>query len=211
MNTRAVFFDLDGTLVDSMPAHIHAWRTVLADLGIMLDDLYVQLHEGERAEDTIIRLTRENGYSFSPVEISDLLDRKRALYRSRAPKGLIPEARRLVEDLRESSVECHIVTGSVRSNMNGVLSPDELALFCHIITANDYSVGKPAPDPYLMALERSGLPASQCLVLENAPLGIQSAKAAGLTTIAITTTLPAEHLREADHVITHYGDMKRFL
>ena len=194
-----------------MPAHVQAWQKVLGDAGIRLQDLYIELHEGEKAEDTIARLAREHGLSASPEALHDLIECKRRIYRTLAPHGLIPEAKKLVEELNRRDVSCDVVTGSIRANMNGVVPPEELALFRHIISSDDYTRGKPAPDPYLMALERSGLPASQCLVLENAPLGIQSAKAAGLTTIAITTTLPAEHLREADHVITHYGDMKRFL
>lgn len=208
---RAVFFDFDGTLIDSMPAHVVAWEKILGEIGIQLDDLYFQMNEGEKAEDTISRLLSERGYEYSEEQQALLIERKRALYRSSAPKGLIPEAAELVRDLLSRNIACDIVTGSIRSNMDAVLSEDEFALFRSIYTPAEYGKGKPAPDPYLIALDRSGLEASECLVLENAPLGIRSAKAAGLRTAAITTTLPPRYLSEADHVIHRFADFLNLL
>ncbi|MBU0691927.1 HAD family phosphatase [bacterium] len=207
MSTRAVFFDFDGTLIDSMPAHVSAWSEILKGIGIDLEDKYFEMHEGEKAEDTIDTLLRENGIEMSDAERDELIDRKRALYRSRAPKGLIPEARALVNALRERDIFCDIVTGSVKRNMTAVLSDEELALFRNIITPDDYQRGKPQPDPYLTALKASGLVPGACLVLENAPLGIRSAKAAGLYTLAITTTLPPYVLNDADRIISSFQEL----
>lgn len=204
---KAVFFDLDGTIIASMPAHVIAWRKVLSEIGITLDDLYIELHEGEKAEDTIFRLAQENGLTLSRDELHALIERKRALYRSMAVRGLIPEARQLIDELLRRGVECDIVTGSIRANMNGVVSPEEQALFTHIISADDYERGKPLPDPYLIAVKRSGLLPEEGLVLENAPLGIASSVAAGLRTIAITSTLPAVHLANAHRIIQCYHEL----
>ncbi|MCB9391809.1 MAG: HAD hydrolase-like protein, partial [Calditrichaeota bacterium] len=131
---QAVFFDFDGTLIDSMPAHVVAWEKILSEVGITLDDLYFQLNEGEKAEDTIARLLAENGVNYSPQEQEALIERKRALYRKTAPKGLIPEAAELVKELHRRNIACDIVTGSIRSNMDAVLSPKEFSLFRHIYT-----------------------------------------------------------------------------
>jgi beta-phosphoglucomutase len=205
-NIRTVFFDLDGTIIDSMPAHVKAWKMVLTDAGVPVDDLYIELHEGEKAEDTIFRLAAERGVNMAKEELLALIERKRQLYRTLAPHGLIPEARKLIDELIRRGVECDVVTGSIRANMNGVVPPEEQALFRHIITADDYARGKPAPDPYLIALERSGCAPPECLVLENAPLGISSAVAAGLRTLAITRTLPARYLTAAQRVIERYDE-----
>jgi HAD superfamily hydrolase (TIGR01509 family) len=211
LTTRAVFFDFDGTLIDSMPAHVSAWSEILAGIGIQLADKYFELHEGERAEDTISRLLREHGKHFSNEERDALIERKRALYRTRAPKGLIPEARQLVDVLHKREIHCDIVTGSVRKNLDAVLSREEIELFRHIITPEDYASGKPRPDPFLTAIQRSGLLPAHCMVLENAPLGIQSAKAAGLKTIAITTTLPKPVLADADVIINNFKEFIDYL
>jgi beta-phosphoglucomutase len=205
--TRAVFFDFDGTLFDSMPVHIRAWKQILSEIGIVIDDLYLNLHEGEKAEDTVARLLSEHGKNFSTAEQAALIERKRALYRSEAPRGLIPAARTLIEELRGLGVECDIATGSNYRNVEAVLPTEELQLFTHIISADDYDHGKPLPDPYLKAVERAGFPKEQCLVLENAPLGIESARAAGLRTIAITTTLPPDFLRGADQIIHSFEEL----
>lgn len=209
--THSVFFDFDGTLIDSMPAHVIAWEKILGDIGIQLDDLYFQLNEGERAEDTIARLLAERGYTYSERQRFELIERKRALYRSNAPKGLIPEAIELIHELHNRGIACDIVTGSIRSNMDAVLSREEFALFRHIITPDEYDKGKPAPDPFLTALKLSGRAAHECIVLENAPLGVKSAKAAGLRTAAITTTLPPSYLSEADYVIHKFSEFLSFL
>lgn len=201
---RAVLFDLDGVLIDSMPCHEWAWRKVLSEIGIELEPLYIRLHEGEKAEATTRRLLREHGKEMSDADLSVLVERKRTLYRKSAPKGLIPEARQTVEKLLAAGIRCCIVTGSVRANMTSVLTDEEIALFNPVISAEMYKHGKPHPEPYLKGLEALELPASECIVVENAPRGIQSAKAAGIRVVALTVTLPREHLAEADFIFEHH-------
>ncbi len=205
-NVRAVFFDLDGTIVDSIPAHSRAWRQILGEIGITLPDLYIELHEGEKAEETISRLAREHNLEFAHRELMELIERKRTLYRTMAPQGLAPGARDMIERLVGANIECDIVTGSVRGNIDSVLSPAEIGLFTHIVAAENYAFGKPHPDSYLTALRLSGWRSEECVVLENAPLGIHSARAAGIRVVAITTTLPPENLHEADRVVRTYDE-----
>ncbi len=203
-SVRAVLFDLDGVLIDSMPYHERAWRQVLSEIGIEPPPLYIRLHEGEKAETTVHKLLKEWGRSATDAEVARLIARKRDLYRGMAPRGLIPAARQTVEKLRAARIHCSVVTGSVRANMNGVLTDEEMALFDPIISAEMYLCGKPHPEPYLKALEVLRLPAQDCLVVENAPLGIQSGKAAGIKVVALTVTLPREHLTDADVILDNH-------
>jgi beta-phosphoglucomutase len=208
---RAVLFDLDGVLIDSMPIHEQAWRQVLNEIGIQLDPLYIRLHEGEKAEATVRELLREHGRKMSDSEVSALIERKRGLYRKTAPHGLIPGARRTVEKLRAAGIRCGIVTGSVRSNMASVLTEEEIALFDPVVSAEMYNRGKPHAEPYLRGLELLGLPAQECLVVENAPRGIQSAKAAGIKVAALTLTLPRQYLTEADIILDRHDGLLSYI
>ncbi len=204
---RAVLFDLDGVLIDSMPHHTRAWQQILGEIGIQVDSLYIRLHEGEKAEATTRRLLRENGIEMSDEDLAKLIERKRTLYRETAPQGLIPGARYTVEKLKAAGIHCAIVTGSIRANMTSVLSAEEIALFHPVITAEMYTHGKPHPEPYLKALEEIKLQASECLVVENAPRGIQSAKAAGIKVAALTVTLPRKYLSEADFILDFHEEL----
>ncbi len=211
MSARAAFLDLDGVLIDSMSAHARAWKMMLSEIGIDEDELLFYLREGEKAEDTAALVLEQHRRISTPEERLALVERKRELYRQMAPRGLRSEARELVDELRQRQIPCIIVTGSNRRNVDKTLSPGEQALFQRIITADDYARGKPEPDPYLAALSQFQLTGEECRVLENAPLGIRSAKAAGIPTIAITATLPASYLTEADHVIDAYLDFLNYL
>ena len=211
MTARAALLDLDGVLIDSMSAHAKAWKLMLSEIGIDEDELLFYLREGEKAEDTAALVLEKHHRISTPKERLALVERKRELYRMNAPRGLRPEARELVDELRKREIPCIIVTGSNRRNVDKTLSPDEQALFHTIISADDYARGKPEPDPYLAAVDFSKVTRAECRVLENAPLGIRSAKAAGIPPIAITATLPASYLAEADHVIETYMDFLNYL
>jgi len=210
-SVRAILFDLDGVLIDSMPIHEQSWRQVLNEIGIQLDPLYLRLHEGEKAEATIRELLGEHGREMSDSEVSELIERKRQLYRKTAPRGLIPGARRTVEKLRAAGIRCGIVTGSVRANMATVLTEEEIALFNPVVTAEMYHRGKPHAEPYLTALESLGLPGKECVVVENAPRGIESAKAAGIKVVALTLTLPREYLTEADIILDRHDELLGYI
>ena len=211
MTARAAFLDLDGVLIDSMSAHAKAWVMMLHEQGIVENELLFYLREGEKAEDTAALVIEKHGRVTTPSERLAMVERKRELYRRMAPSGLRADAKAMVNELNARSMPCIIVTGSNRRNVDKTVSADEQKLFARIITADDYEHGKPAPDPYLSAWKFSGLTKEECRVLENAPLGITSAKAAGIMTIAITTTLSPAYLSEADHIIHSYSEFLNYL
>ena len=87
------------------------------------------------------------------------------------------------------------------------LSEDFLKLFSAIITGDDYESGKPSPDPFLKGAEALGLLPELCIAVENAPLGVKSAKSAGSYCVAISSTVKPELLQEADLVIASFGEL----
>jgi beta-phosphoglucomutase len=204
----AVLFDLDGVLIDSMRFHVQAWLEVFKSCGVILDPREILLREGEKAGTTALLLAQKYGLNWTQSDLDAKVRAKREIYQRQAPRNMRPIARQLVEFCRGTGLKTAIVTGSVRANLQAVLSDQELKLFNVIVTAEEVKQGKPDPEPYLRAADLLQIPSHSCLVIENAPLGIRSAKAAGMTCVAIETTLSREDLEEADRVISDLDQLE---
>ena len=204
--TKGVLFDLDGTLIDSTPAITRSWSAVLTEIGIPLDVL-PSLH-GSPSRQSLRRLLPD-----APDDEIDHWARKIEDLEVVDTDGIIllPGARELFAYLDAQSIEWFIVTsctrelGTSRANSVGLTLPPKSVFF------DDVVKGKPHPDPYLLGLERLGLPASEALVLEDAPAGVRSGKAAGINVIAMVTTHAREELLEADHVADSLFDIPGLL
>ncbi|MEJ2733425.1 MAG: HAD-IA family hydrolase [Anaerolineae bacterium] len=212
---RAILFDMDGVVLNSPPVHLLTWQQTLAPWGIKVtaEDLYPL--EGMPTERTAQRLTEHFlGHACSDEQAHDLAHTKRALFREIFNPTLVPGIAPLLYDLRGRGYRLGLVTGSAGSVVNESLSPTGLAvLFAAIVTGDEVSQGKPDPEPYRTAADRLGLPSSECLVVENAPLGIRSAKAAGMGCVALETTLPATRLlaAAADRVFPDAAALRAWL
>jgi beta-phosphoglucomutase len=210
---RAVILDMDGVVLDSMPTHLRTWQQTLAPLGIDLTrhDLYPL--EGVPTEPTAQRLTqRFLGRACSADEARRLAQMKRALFRQQFEPVAVPGIVPLLYDLRGRGFSLGLVTGSARSVVDESLVPTGLAeLFDVVITGDQGSRGKPDPEPYRLAAEGLGMLPADCLVVENAPLGIQSATGAGMQCVALETTLPAERLAGADEVFSDTQALRAWL
>ena len=205
-NTKGVLFDLDGTLIDSTPAIARSWSAVLNEIGISLDVLPT-LH-GKPSRESLRRLlpeSNDNEISHWAKKIEDL--------EVEDTDGIIllPGALELFEYLDSKSIEWFIVTsctrdlGTSRAKSVGLTLPQKSVFF------DDVVKGKPDPDPYLLGLERLGISASEALVLEDAPAGIKSGKAAGISVIAMVTTHERESLHEADFVADSLFEIPKLL
>jgi len=204
---HAVLFDLDGVLIDSMPHHVRAWTEEFAAWGVDIDPLIFRLREGEKAEATLEYAAKRYGLILTPEQQASFVESKRRRYRMTAPNHMVDGAVELLKSLREKQIKTALVTGSIRKNLDHSVPEEERVLFDAIITSDLCTHGKPHPEPYLRASESLKIPPEHCLVVENAPLGIQSAKAAGILTLAITTTLSAEYLKDADAIIENLSDI----
>jgi beta-phosphoglucomutase len=197
---RAILFDLDGVVLDSSPAHLASWQQALAPLGIALtgQDLYPL--EGMPTQPTAKEfVARFQGRTISDEEARRLAETKQRLFVGLFETAFVPGIVPLLHDLRGRGYRLGLVTGSSRRMVDRALaSPALQGLFHVIVTGDEVGSGKPDPEPYRTAAERLGLPPAECLVVENSPLGTQSAKAAGMACVALETTLPAERLPEAD-------------
>ncbi|MBI1987601.1 MAG: HAD family phosphatase [Nitrospinae bacterium] len=207
----AVLFDMDGVIVDSMPFHFRAWHQAFASIGVEVSQEEIYLREGEKGEVTAREILEERKIPPREEERQELVRRKREIFRQIVTHELFPGVRELLEELRSRGASLGLVTGTSRKEAERLLPEGFLDQFDVVVTGDDVRQGKPHPEPYLKAVRELGLDPSQCVVIENSPNGIRSAKGAGLRCIALTTSLPREHLGEADRVVDSLTEVREVL
>jgi beta-phosphoglucomutase len=198
---RAVLFDFDGVIGDTMSWHLAAWKEVLGTVGIDLKPEMVLKNEGRPAAEIAMIIARTVGVPLSPEKAEEVARRKNERFRAIHRASAAPGALELVAELKRRGVKVALVTGTERANVTAVLPAELVDMFDVIVAAGDAERGKPYPDPYLLAAQRMGVPPSRCLVVENAPSGIRAARAAGMACVALRTTLDDEYFAGADVVL----------
>ena len=187
---RAVLFDMDGVLYNSMPSHAKAWHRAMAHFGYDLPEQEAYMHEGRTGASTInIVSRRQRGVEESEERIQEIYRVKSQFFNEYPPAEPMPGALELLRKLQAQGLKILIVTGSGQASLLDRLNHHFPGVFCRelMVTAFDVKHGKPDPEPYLMGLQKGGLRAEECVVVENAPLGVRAAKAAGIFTIAVNT------------------------
>ncbi len=207
MPVRAVLFDFDGVIVDSMPGHARAWRRIFAEKGLDIREEDVYLHEGRPTVDVARVFLSRFHMPADERACRQLADEKQAYYLGRAEVAVFPEIVPVIEKAVQHGVAAAVVTGSNDEVVRRTLPEKLQTYFSAFVTADDINKGKPDPEPWLKAAEKLALPAESCLVVENAPLGIRAAKAAGMRVIAVTTTLQPEHLAQADFIAENFTEL----
>jgi len=201
--TAAAVFDMDGVLIDSGAHHRHAWRMLLDEMGAEpADPEHWRLTIGRPSEEAIPLLL---GRRVSDAEARRLARRKRDFYQARAQKGLDPVlgVREFLESLEELGVPCAVGTSASRWDAERLL--DDLGLlrfFDAMVTADDVMLGKPDPEVWVQVARRLRVPVARCVVFEDAPVGIQAARAAGMRAIGVTTAHRDDELIAAGASLT---------
>lgn len=198
---KAVFFDLDGVIADTLHYHYLAWEKMFQELGGSVSEHSVLLHEGRASREILPTFLEEAGVELSPAEHEAFIDRKREYYRSIVQVTYFPHVFEVIAELRRRGFRTALVTASSKKNMETALSNDHRDLFDFLITGDEVHRAKPHADPYLAPMHHMELSPEECVVVENAPLGIESAKNAGMICVAVETTLGREYLGLADVVI----------
>jgi beta-phosphoglucomutase len=209
---RAVIFDFDGVIANSEPLHFAAFRDVLAAEGVTLSERdYYEHYLGYDDVAAFRAVSQEQGMHWDVDHVSALVDRKAVQLEGLEREGsiLFPGADEAIRRLA-ASLPLAIASGALRVEILRILNRAGLAqCFGAIVAAGDSPAGKPAPDPYLRAVDRlsaaSGQPLApgECVAVEDSHWGLESARAAGLRTIAVTHTYPASALGPVDLVIDH--------
>ncbi len=199
--TRAVIFDLDGVMVDTAPYHFQAWQRALVEFGLEMTEEQFRSTFGMRNQEIIRTLF---GRHFTPEQVEEIGRRKDAIYRELVYKHVtpMPGLLRLIQDLKAKRFRIAVATSTSRANASLILKTLKLEHeITALVTEEDVENGKPDPEIFLKAAEKCLAQPENCIVIEDSPAGIQAAKAAGMKVIALTTTRPAEELKEADLVV----------
>ena len=177
--TKALLFDCDGTLVDTMPIHIEAWQAVLADQGVDLPKQFIDRHAGRPTESIVQHINVEFGVDLVPKTIAA---EKQARFLARIDEVRPVEVVIATARQHHARLAMAVVSGSVRKVVMASLNTIQAAdLFSVIVTADDPVAAKPSPDVYLEAARRLGVPPQKCHVFEDGDTGITAAREAGMT------------------------------
>lgn len=209
---KCVIFDMDGVLYDSMKNHENTWVECFKPEGINFPACEAYLHEGRTGYDTI-------EYAFKKyLNLDATLEDKERVYNEKvrlmalAPKAKkMPLMTNLMDYLRTKGLDIWVVTGSKQPTLLNKLNVDFGIDPNQIVSAKDVLNGKPHPEPYLKAVAGSGVSARQCLVVENAPLGVRAAKAAYIKTIAVNTGILTDSVLENEGADAVLPDTKSLL
>jgi beta-phosphoglucomutase-like phosphatase (HAD superfamily) len=200
IDLKAVLFDMDGVLYDSMPAHVQSWHAVMEShhIHFSIEDAY--LHEGRTGFDTILITCRKQGISLTDDEINAIYREKTNAFLTCPAARRMPDSYELLQKIVHDGLSPMVVTGSGHASLLDNLNGHFPGIFRRerMVTAFDVKNGKPHPEPYLTALRKGGLQPWEAFVVENAPLGVEAAHAAGLFVIAVNTgPLPDSCLLDA--------------
>lgn len=204
---EAFIFDMDGTLIDNMPYHIHSWLALFADLDIHLTEQEFQARlSGKTNAETVREML---GSQVSDAEVARIAAQKEVQYRAMYGPKMQPVAG-LADFLRQSQaagLKTAVATSAGPDNIAFVL--DGLGLageFTAVVGAHDVQNGKPHPEIFLTAASRLAVAPSACLVFEDSRAGIEAARRAGMDVVVITTALGAAEARTFANVVAAAGD-----
>lgn len=195
--SQGVIFDMDGVLVASGAAHSHSWRLLARKHGREMSAETFAETFGMTSREIIRRIW---GEALDEELVARLDEEKEALYRDLIT-GLVPltiGTREVLGGLAQAGYVLAVATSGPPANLELVLRETGLGpYFAAVVNGFDVEHGKPAPDIFALAAGRAGLAPVDCVVVEDAPVGIQAARAAGMKVIGYAGTHPAERLQEA--------------
>jgi beta-phosphoglucomutase len=197
---EAIIFDLDGVLTDTSEYHYQSWKRLADEEGIPFTRQENDEHlRGVSRKESLTYLLK--GRKVPDAQFQEMMDRKNRYYnemiKKMTPKDLVEGARQLLEEIRQAGIKIAVASGS--KNAHTVLDLLQIMdLLDAVADGNSVSNSKPAPDIFVYAAGMVRIPTSQCLVVEDADAGIESAKAGGMQAVGIG---PAERFHRADKVL----------
>ncbi len=203
--TKAVIFDLDGTLIDNNSFHLETWKKYLKNIGRNIsEEEYNANINGRTNKDAIEYIY---GRKMSDEEILKYTLEKEALYREIYQPFILPVPGliELLEILKNKNIPIGIATSGIQPNINFMFEHIPIKKYFKVVVNSSHiKKGKPDPEIYLKTASLLNVLPKNCLVFEDAVVGIKSAKAAGMKVIAVATTHPKDELSGADMIVDDY-------
>ncbi len=201
-----VIFDMDGVLVDSARPHFRSWQMLAEENGAVVTPDQFSETFGRQNHDIIPILFGK----VSDARMQTLANRKEKIFRTlfREEPPVVDGAVELVRELHDAGARLAVGSSGPRANIELMLGAMRIAdLIPVVVSADDVTRGKPDPQVFSLASDRLGLPAARCIVIEDAPVGIQAAQAAGAYTVAVLIHHPVEAFQQADLVVRRLADL----
>ena len=205
MHLRAILFDHDGTLVDSEPVHFRLWTRVLEAYGFHLTEGQYKTHyAGVPTRANAIDLVQRFGIKEEPSRLAEAKNAATRDYLALEAFPLMKGALAAVEAFHGAGLKLAVVTGASSNGVYTTLKANDLeTYFSSVVSGDDVSLSKPAPDCYLLAIERLGLSAAECIAIEDTEHGLEAAYSAGIRCLALPTPMSTHHdFRRATAVLS---------
>ena len=207
---KAILFDLDGVIVDSLHYHYLAWDHMFKEIGGSVTEESIFLSEGMNSFEILPLFLKQFNVELPVEKHLKFIEDKRNYFRQIAKLTYYPNAFKTIEQLRDRGYTTALVTACARKNMEKSIDAEHQKLFEFIVSGDDVVHSKPNPDPYLIAQKALGFSVTECVAIENAPLGVESVKNAGMICIAVESTLGRQYLQKADFIINEIQELTGF-
>jgi beta-phosphoglucomutase len=207
---KALIFDMDGVLVDSMPFHAAAWKRAFLDMGMEIQDRDIYAIEGSNPRNGLPLLIRKarkepEAYDFEIITSIYRQEFKR-VFELKAFDGM-----KECLDLLKKRFMLSVVSGSDHVIVHSIVDQLFPDIFDIVVTGDDIKNSKPDPDPFLKAVELLNVRREECVVIENAILGVEAAKKAEIYCIGIPTYVEPSQLDRADLVVGDHRQLMQHL
>lgn len=214
---RAVIFDFDGVIADSETMHFDAFNHCLEPYGIRISKQeYYNNYLGLSDIDLLIDLHESGTLDVDETQLAVIAENKKQLFKklTDTDTAIIDGVRQFLKLLKDNDIAIAICSGALLCEIESILNRASLQeYFETIVSADQVAKSKPAPDGFLLALERlninhtPAISAGQCVVIEDSRWGLKAGNAAGMKTIAVTNSYPADQLKSADMVVKHLNEL----
>ena len=209
-HNKSLLFDFDGVISRTPCILFQAWSFAFqttVDVNIRKEEYY--LLEGTGVQKTVAVLG--NKYNVDPANYQTIIKLKDDYFRSNYTFGVYDGVYELIDRLKSNGIRMALVTGANKYRILESVPENFINQFDVLITSDDIVNTKPHPESYMKAARLLNVESNDCVVLENAPLGIQAAKAAGMFVIAVPSTLPKYHLSGADLILESIVDLLKLI